>query len=71
MMLPLLLDQLRYQTSPTGLMTRADARAVIAVEIFMEGNVVAPVWVILKSLIAPEDRAASIFVAQENVDETM
>ena len=58
--LTLLLNQLRYQTCPTCLMARADASAGIAVEIFIEGNVIAPVRVILECFVSPKNSAASI-----------
>ena len=57
MMLSLLLNQLRHETRPASLMTRAEARAVIAVKVFMEWNVIAPVRVVLESFIAAEESA--------------
>ena len=60
MVLTLLLNQLRYETGPTCLMARADAGTVVAVEVLIEGNVVAPVHVILECFVSAQDRAASI-----------
>ena len=60
MVLTLLLDQLRHETCPTCLMARADASASIAVEIFMEGDVIAPVRVILECFVSSKNSAASI-----------
>jgi hypothetical protein len=44
----ILLDQFGYQTGPAGLMACADPGAVVAVEVFVEWNRVAPVRVGLK-----------------------
>ena len=63
MVFTLLLNQLRYETCPTRLMTCANSGTVIAVKIFMEGNVIAPVWVVLKNFVAAEDCAASMRIA--------
>ena len=60
MVLTLLLDQLRHETCPTSLMARADASTSIAVEIFKEGNVIAPMRVTLERFVSSKNSAASI-----------
>jgi len=71
MVLTLLLDQLCYQPCPTRLMARADAGASITMEIFKEGNVIAPVSVILECFVFSKNSAASVRIAQENVDQAV
>ena len=44
---PALLQQLRDQASPAGLVAGADARAVVAVEVLVEEDVVPPVRIVL------------------------
>ena len=44
------LDQSRHHTGPTGLMTGADAGAVVAVEIFLEQQMIPPVRIRLELL---------------------
>jgi hypothetical protein len=41
-------------------------RSVIAVKVFVEQNIVSPVWISLKLLASSVDRMAPIRVAQEN-----
>ena len=71
MMLTLLLNQLRHETRPTRLMTRANARAIIAVEVLVERDVIAPVWVILERFVSAKNGAASVRIAQEDIDHAM
>src|SRR5262245_55688521 len=49
---------------PAGLMTGAEAGAVVAVKVFVEREVIAPVWVLLKLASAPVDRPPAMVVAQ-------
>jgi hypothetical protein len=46
-------------------MARAQARAIVAVEIFVEKNVIAEVRVALEFLGASESRPPAMFVTQE------
>jgi hypothetical protein len=50
-----LLDQLGNQTGPTGLVTRADFRPVVAVKIFVEVDEITPIWILLEFLKAAVD----------------
>ena len=71
MIFPLLLNQLRYQTRPTRLMTRTNPRAVVTMEILVKWNVIAPVRVILECFICTEYRSASVRVTQEDIDHPL
>ena len=51
-----LLQEFRNQTGPARLVTGADAGAVIAVEVFVEGNEIAPIRIRLKFLDAAKHR---------------
>ena len=53
---PALLQQLRNQRRPAGLMAGAESRAVVAVEIFVEQHVIAEMRIALKFLRAAKDR---------------
>src|SRR3974377_1257143 len=55
-----LLDQLRNESGPTSLVTRANPRPVIAVKVFVEINQVAPVRILLKFLQAAIHRTGSV-----------
>src|SRR5437016_2764213 len=70
MSLSALLEQLRHQARPSGLVVGADARPVVAVEVLVEEEVVAEVWVALQLLRLPERRTASVFIAQEDRGES-
>src|SRR5215510_9423757 len=61
-----LLQKLRDQTGPTRLVTRANAAAVVAVEVFVEGHVVTPVRILLKHLNVAKDGPFSIRRAEED-----
>jgi hypothetical protein len=58
-------DQPPDQTGPPGLMACADAGAVIAVEILVEENMVAPMGVGLELVLAAIDRPAPVLIAHE------
>lgn len=61
-----LVDERGHQRSPAGLVRGADAGAVVTVKVFVEEQVVAPVWVVLKRFRAAEHRAVARGVALEN-----
>src|SRR4051794_6631641 len=67
--LPLLLDQLGDEAGPAGLVARAQARTVVAVEVLVEEQMVAPVRVDLDFLRPAEDRPPALLVAQEDADQ--
>ena len=52
-------------------MTGADAGAVVAVEVFVKRNQVAPVGIALEFFRAPEDRTTPGLVARENPREPL
>ena len=60
-----LLKELCDQASPTCLMTRTDAGTIVAVEVLVEGNQVAPVRIGLK-FVRAKDRSSLICIFQEN-----
>src|SRR5690242_3020054 len=66
---PALLDQLRDERRPAGLVVRADPGAVVAVEVFMEKNEVLPVRVGLEDVRPAEAGALAAAVAQEDPDQ--
>ena len=47
-------------------MACADARAVVAVEVFVKQRQVAPMWIVLKLLRAAVNRPSPVFAAQED-----
>ena len=60
---PVLLNQFCHQRGPAGLVAGADAGAVVAVEIFVEGDQISEVRVGLKLFRAAKDRTAAVLVA--------
>ena len=66
LLIAVLLNQLGDQRGPTGLVAGADAGAVVAVEIFVKGNQVAPVRIALKFFRAAENRAPSVFILKKD-----
>src|SRR5215469_16889032 len=59
-------DQRRHQPGPSGLMTGADASAVVAMEIFVEQQVIPPVVIVLELRSAAEHRPPARLVAQKD-----
>src|SRR5215470_4740005 len=62
-------DQRRHQPGPAGLVTGADAGAVVAMEIFVEQQVIPPVGIALELLGAAEHRPPPVLVAQEDAGQ--
>ena len=60
-----LLEELCDQAGPTCLMTRTDAGTIVAVEVLVEGNQVAPVRIGLK-FVRAKDWSSLICIFQEN-----
>ena len=60
------LDQLCDHTGPTGLMTGPEARAVIAVEVLVEKDVILPMGIGLEFLHAAVHRPPAGFIPQED-----
>ena len=61
----LLLKELCRQAGPAGLMAGADAHAVIAVEVFVEPDVVGPVRALEQSAVSTLERTPAFFVLSE------
>jgi L-rhamnose isomerase len=63
------LQEFGDQAGPAGLMVGPQTRAVIAVEILVEQDIVAPVRVGLKFIYSAINRAASFAVLQKNASQ--
>ena len=57
-----LLKQLGNHSRPTRLVAGTDTPACISMEVFIEEQQVAPVWVVLKFLNTAEDGSASLLI---------
>src|SRR5207248_3600648 len=68
--LPALLEQFGDEAGPAGLMVGPKAGAVVAVEVFIEQNQIAPIGIALEDFGSPSDGPAARVVAQENADQT-
>src|SRR5215472_13406144 len=68
---PGLLQEFGDQAGPASLVIGADAGAVVAVEVFVEEDEVAPVGIILEKIEAAGDRTATIFAANEDVAKSL
>src|SRR3954464_4621557 len=69
-----LLEQQRQhadETGPAGLVARSEAGAIVPVEIFVEQQQVAPVWVLLQERLTPVDRAVTVQRTSEGADESV
>src|SRR2546427_7121017 len=64
-----LLEQLRHESRPAGLMARANTGAVVAVEVFIQPDEVPPVGVGLELGDASVDRPSPVRPAQENAGQ--
>src|SRR5512135_963866 len=60
------LDGLGHEPGPAGLMAGAEPGSVVAVEVFVEEDVIAPVRIALKFLRAAVDGSPALLVAQED-----
>ena len=61
-------DQVGYERGPAGLMTCSDTRSEVPMKIFMEGNQIPPVRVILEEFISGKHRAMTLYIPLENAD---
>src|SRR5215475_12082480 len=64
-----LLNQLGHKPRPSGLMAGAEPRAVVAVKVLKEENLVAPVLVALEFFYPAVCGPAPVFAAQEEFDQ--
>src|SRR5436189_6464909 len=65
------LNGLGYQPCPACLMACAEAGTVVAVEVFIKENVIAPIGIALKFLGPAIDRSSSLFIAQEDTAQAI
>ena len=49
-------DQIGHQATPSGLVASADASPIVAVEVLIKQQIIFPVGVALKGLLATKDR---------------
>src|SRR5258708_28174361 len=68
-LLPSLLEELRHQPSPPGLVARAQSRSSIPMKIFIKQDQIAPKRIVLKFLARAIHRPVAIFVAQKNMGQ--
>src|SRR5436190_81787 len=66
-----LLHQLRDQGCPAGLMTGTNPSPIIAVEIFVKRNKVAPVRICLKLLHSAEHRPPAVLILLKDLDQPL
>ena len=69
--LSLFLDQRCNEAGPAGLVTGTNSAPVISMKILIEWDVVTPVRVILEVFYIPEDRSATMFIAREDMYQTL
>ena len=62
-----LLEKFCNEPGPPSLVIRAEASAIISVEVFVEKNQIAPMRIALKLVDTSRYRALAVFSAQENV----
>ena len=65
----LLLNQLGDQARPTGLVARAQARAGVAMKIFMEQEIIPPARVGLQQFMVAIEGPPALLIAQEEIDQ--
>lgn len=63
------LDEFGNESCPTGLVTGAQPGTIVAMEVFVEADVVAPMRIVLELLRAAVDGSSAMRVAQENPGE--
>ena len=63
---PTLLNELSDEPRPPRLMTRAEPRARVAVEVLMERDVAIPVGIALKDVDVAEDGTPAVFVLEKD-----
>jgi hypothetical protein len=64
-------QDLRDQPSPPSLVTGAAAAPVVSVEIFMEGDQIPPVGIIVKQVAGTKNCAFTLIVAQEDATQPL
>ena len=67
--LSLLLDQLGYQSCPTCLVAGAKPGGIIAVEVFVKWDVIAPAGIVLEQLLSAKHWTAAILITEECFDQ--
>lgn len=68
---PALLDELRHEARPTGLVACADSRSVVSMEIFIEEKKLTPVRIGLKFLCPTKHGAPPVLIALKDPHQAM
>ena len=68
-LLPTLLQELRDQSRPAGLMARTYTCAVVSVEVFIKQEEIAPMRIVLELLCPAIDRATTVGIFEEEPRE--
>src|SRR5262245_2742208 len=63
-------NQFRHQPGPSGLMAGASAPAVVAVEVLVEEDQVAPMWIALELFVLAMHRPSSVGIAEERTRQS-
>src|SRR4249919_895468 len=61
-----LLEQIGDHRRPAGLVAGPDSRPDISVKVLMEGDVIAPVLVVLEGHVAAKHRPSTLLITQKN-----
>ncbi len=64
-----MLEEFGDEAGPAGLMAGAQSGAVVAVEVFVKQNQVAPVRIVLKNFRSTGDGAAAVPISQKDMDQ--
>src|SRR6185436_4567248 len=69
--MPPLVDQRGDQPGPAGLVGRAEPRTRVAMKVFMERQIVAPIRIMLELVNGAVNRTLARFVADENRNQSI
>jgi hypothetical protein len=62
-------DHLRDEGGPASLMASPYTGAIVTIEVFVEEDVVAPVWILLEELVFPIESSSPVGTALKQRDE--
>ncbi len=61
-----LLEQICHHSRPASLMAGADTATSITMEVLVEWDMIAPVWIVLKGRVGAKDRSAALLIPQKD-----
>jgi hypothetical protein len=64
-------DQIKHQTTPSGLVAGANACAVVTIKILVEQNQITPMGIGLKLLVIPINGATTSCILQEDIFKSL